>query len=347
PERRLPARPDPSLFSTVPAVSVARPALSVQGPAVRSIVGSTRVHQGTQASSSLGPQEGDQDIGVPGRPAHCSSHEGALGQGYTDGSTQTEAPGLLDQGGQIESDTITDHTAPGVRDRHSLHDAEDPWTKDPRRSEGSVQDVQQGNMHGASALVIHRQGHRHDSGSLPSSPQGPASASSQDPCTEIGIILGGIDLSATGSNGGAHVVAHQLATVERDVMDCVQPTSGHLHRCLGVRMGCCDQQPLLQRHVDTSTAATTHQLQGTDDSLHCPETTRSQRTDSQHHLRQHHDDCLHQPLWRDEITATDGTGDVAMELVPEDRDEDSDDIRTIGLQPSGRSISTPNGTAGV
>ncbi|KAF9271317.1 hypothetical protein BGZ68_003835, partial [Mortierella alpina] len=234
-----------------------------------------------------------------------------------------------------------------VRDRHSLNDAEDSWTEDPRRSERSIQAVQQGHMHSLSALFVHRQGHCHDSSGLSSTSQGSTSDGSQDPCTEIGIILGGIDLSATSSNGGTHVVAHSPSTVERAVMDCVQPTGGHLHRCFGLRMGSRDQQPLLQRLMDTKAAATTHQLQRIDDSVHCLEATRSQGTDSEHHFRQHHHDCLHQPLWRDEITATDGTSDVVMDLVSEDGDEDSDNIRPISLQPSGCSISTTDRTAGV
>ncbi|KAF9176228.1 hypothetical protein BGZ51_001279, partial [Haplosporangium sp. Z 767] len=205
-------------------------------------------------------------------------------------------------------------TALGIRDRHSLDDTENSGPEDPGRSTRSIQVGQQGDMHSASALVIHRQGHCHDSSRLPSTAQGPTLAGNQDPSAEIGLILGGLDLTNTSSNRGASLVAHSPATMERTFMDCVQSTDGHLYRRIQLRMGHCYQQPIIQRNLDTTTTTPPHQLQGAVDCFHCLEAARGQGTNGEHYFRQHHHNRLHQPLRRNEITRVDETCDHVMEL---------------------------------
>ena len=119
-------------------------------------------------------------------------------------------------------------------------------------------------------------------------------------------------------------------------------TKGRLHGRLGLRMGNSSGQQIVQRIMVTSTPVETHQLQGVDDSLYRPSPTRSTRTHNQHNLGQHHDHSIHQPLRRDTVTGSDGAGDIVMGVVSEDRNEDQDDLRSIGIQSCRRTITTTN-----
>jgi len=301
PHRRISTCPDPSVVTTLPSVSMARQTVPVQGAPIRSITGTARVHEGPQAPSSLGQTEGHQDIGVPGRFDHHSCHQGTVSQGYRDGSTQTEEPGLLDQGSQVQLDTLANPATPGIRNRHEVHDAKDSRQESPRRTARGIQVGTQGDLHNSTALVVHRQGHCHDSCSLPSAPQGPALAGGQDPSLEIGLILGGLDLSSTDSNRGTSLVAHSPSAMERALMDCEQPSGGRLHRRIGHGLGHCDQQSILQRFMVTTTTIPTHQLQRTADSHVRLTATGDQGAHSECDLGQHHHDRIYQSLRRDSM----------------------------------------------
>jgi len=347
PARRFPTRTDASVFSKVPSVSMAGPALSIQSPPVRPLLSPTSLHQGSPPSPAMGAQQGDTDIGLPGRFDHRGSDEGALVRGNEVSAQQTRALGVSGQGIQVQPHPINDSATPGLRDRHRLHVLEGPRTEDSGSSSRSIQTDQQDNLHHSPTRLVHRQSSSNDSGSLPSTPQGPASTSGQDSSTEIGSILERLDIHSARSNSRTSLVAHQPPAMERTVLDCSESTSRHLYRRVQFRLGGGDQQQVSQRNLEHTTTVSPHQLQGVVDRIHRLEETLSSGTHSQHHLGQCDNNRLHQPLRRDEITGTDATGNNIMELVPFNRDADQDDIRTLSIQPSRRAIPTPHRTTRV
>jgi len=342
PERCLSPRPNPPRFETVSPVPLERTAIPIQGSSVRTLTGSVDIHEGSQTPLALGKTQGYSDISVPGRSHHRSGDQGEIPHGHRDGVTQTEELGLLNKASQVQFNTVPDASTSGVRNRHDDDDTQGSRSEDSRRTTRSLQVGEQGDMHSTSTLLIHRQSHRYDSRCLPSTSEGSASSSRQDPCAQIGIALGELDLSLAGSNRRTPLVAHKPATMERALMDHVDSTKGRLHGRLGLRMGNSSGQQIVQRIMVTSTPVETHQLQGVDDSLYRPSPTRSTRTHNQHNLGQHHDHSIHQPLRRDTVTGSDGAGDIVMGVVSEDRNEDQDDLRSIGIQSCRRTITTTN-----
>jgi hypothetical protein len=345
--RCFPTRSDPPLITSVPTVHLEGQTLPVQSPAIRSVTGTSCVHQGPQTSTEVGTEERHTDLGIPRRLDHSSQVQESISESNSLGSRQAEESGIPDQGIKVQPDPIKDSPAPGIRDRHHNDDTEDPRSKDPRRSQRSIETGSQGAVHSSTALVLYRQGHRHDRSRFPSPTQSPAPSGSQDSSTEIRISLGRLSLNHTGGNGGATVVAHSLATMERTLMDCVEPTSGHLHRLFQFGMGSRDQQSVLQGLVGLAPIISPYQLQGIVDSLSRSEATISEGTQSQHYLRQHNDNSVYQPLRRDKISRIDGTSDINMELVPGYGNQDSNDIRALSIQPSRCTIPATNRSTGV
>ena len=114
PARRFPTRTDASVFSKVPSVSMAGPALSIQSPPVRPLLSPTSLHQGSPPSPAMGAQQGDTDIGLPGRFDHRGSDEGALVRGNEVSAQQTRALGVSGQGIQVQPHPINDSATPGL-----------------------------------------------------------------------------------------------------------------------------------------------------------------------------------------------------------------------------------------
>ncbi|KAI8345462.1 hypothetical protein B0O80DRAFT_406501, partial [Mortierella sp. GBAus27b] len=191
-ERCFPSRPDPSQVETVSPIPLEGSIVPIQGSPIRLVSGTSDLHQGTEALVTMGEKERHPDFGVPGRPDHRGSFQGEISQGHRD-----------------------DSTTPGIRDRHHDDDTQGPRPEDSRHKTRSLQVGEQGLLHCSSTVVIHRQSHRYDSSGLSCTTEGSASSSGQDQSSQIGHILGNLDLSDTSSNRGALVVAHPPATVER------------------------------------------------------------------------------------------------------------------------------------
>ena len=126
---------------------------------------------------------------------------------------------------------------------------------------------------------------------------------------------------------------HLPSTMERSLMDSSQSTDRHLHGRFHIRVGSSDQQPIIQWHLAGNSLLPTHQLQGIVDCLLRPPETRGQGSHGQYRIGQYHNNRLHQPFRRDEIARADEASDFNMELVPQDRDQDSNNIRPISFQP--------------
>jgi len=188
-------------------------------------------------------------------------------------------------------------------------------------------------MHSLAAVIFYWQSNCNDGSGVPSMVDDPESPSPQDHCIEIRTILGGLDISDTSSDQGVNLVVHTPQAVEWTLMDPGQSRSGHLHGCFDLQLGSGNQQPLLQWHLEGNGATVPHQLQGIVDSFIHPMMIRGQGENSQHHIGQHYNDSIHQPLWQDMVTRIDEASDVNMELVRPNQDQNLNNIHTISLQP--------------
>ncbi|KAF9412817.1 hypothetical protein BGZ76_005129, partial [Entomortierella beljakovae] len=81
-----------------------------------------------------------------------------------------------------------------------------------------------------------------------------------------------------------------------------------------------------------------HQSQGIENGLLRLTATRSAGMDYQYYCRQSDNNSLHQPLWRNEIPRIEELSDEDVGMVSQDRDSDLDNVCSIVIQPSRRSI---------
>ena len=125
----------------------------------------------------------------------------------------------------------------------------------------------------------------------------------------------------------------QPQRMERQLLDTVAAGDGHIHGCLGSRLGHSDRQQELEWGLVTRGSQTPHQLERDPSSLPCSHSTSSSVQNGERYHRQHQHTLIHQQVWRHEITATDGGSRQSVATLPSDRDKITDDIRSFNLQP--------------
>jgi len=331
----------------IPSISMEGTALPIQGPPVRTVTSSDGVHKSTQTITSLGQKSRHQDICLSRRLNNSSGNQREITDGDDNGFEEAETVRFLDKGVQVESEAIAKTGTSWVRNRHHIHDLEDPGKEVKGCTSRSLQAYPQGNVLSPSTIIIHREGYLNDSSRLSSASQGSTSNGRQDTSIEIRRLMGELNISFTRGNRGATLVAITPQAMERIVMDYSQLGIGHLYRCLRYGMGNSDGQQIAPRNLVSSDDQQAHQLQGTPHSFHCVTTTRSSWAHSEHNSRQPDDFSLHQPFWRDQVARIDEIGDIDMELVHEDRDSDQNNLCSLIVQSGRRPIQKVSRTTRV
>ncbi|KAF9313529.1 hypothetical protein BG006_004122, partial [Podila minutissima] len=139
-------------------VSLERETVPIQGSTLRSLLGTTDLHQGPPPNPTMGQGTRDPDLGISRRPDYHGHDQGTITDRHKESAGQAGGTGFPSQDKQIADDPNPASGSLGLHDRHHHHVPRSTRQQDQGHQASGQQDGTNGNGHPSPTLLVHRQG---------------------------------------------------------------------------------------------------------------------------------------------------------------------------------------------
>ncbi|KAF9554759.1 hypothetical protein EC968_009460, partial [Mortierella alpina] len=347
-EGRFSACVDRPFSPQVSPICLAGQDIPVQDAPIRPFTVAPDLHQDSPPITEMGEKTRDSTLGVPGRSLDHGEFEREISSGHTPSDGQAAVPWLLGQHGEVTAGTIADSGPPRLHVQHEGHDTGSSQVQATGHSSRGNEDSEQGMDLDQELVIVRRQSGSDDSSSVSSSSHDSRSTSPQE--RSIATTRSLMERHGPPRRRGGRelaVVDHAPQGLERDDMGAITLADGRLHGRLGHRLGNSRQPPDLERLLVWRRQSTAHQLEGAPDDQLGSDATTLAGQGGEFDLRQHRHHCVHQQVWRHEVSSTYGAGRQDLETLSSHRHTAQDDVCSFSIQSSGCTLAQDGRAAGM